>query len=332
MGRFTQKQEKTMNQKGIDPFNWTTETKKVASIPTNFLSSDFIVIDFETATAKRNSACAIGMVACRDYQIIGTYKQLLKPPKNEYLPFNTQLHGITPTQTKTAPTIADLYNKGLDSIIDSEVQLVAHNASFDMSVLRESLGHHGIDTPWIQAICTVDVARELYPSLPNHKLNTVAKHIGHQLEHHDPISDALAAAAIMLKWMDIHGAKLIEERKIRELLPYINEQHELFSLHLQKAQGMEKTDLKAAARLYMESINMMKHFDTHCRNNGVSPERPRMAINRLTITLERAGLTKGCLEAISWYREYNDPIGLNKSDEDTLAKRCARMEKRLAKG
>lgn len=303
----------------------------IAAIPPDFSKADFVVIDFETATAKRNSACAIGMVACKDYQISGTYKQLLKPPGNEYLSFNTQLHGISPSQTKRSPTMADLYNNGLSGILDSEVQLVAHNASFDLSVLRESLNHYDIDIPWIKAMCTVEIARELYPSLPNHKLNTVSKHIGHRLEHHEPLSDALASAAIMLKWMDLHGAELIEERKRRELQPYIEEQHLLFEAHLQKAQALEKEDPMAATRLYQESVNMMKHFDTHCRDHGVTPFRPRMPINRITLTLERLGLIKGCVDTITWYRTYDDPVGLISADADAVTKRQARIEKRINK-
>ena len=173
-----------------------------APIPALFTEAEFIAIDFETATGKRNSACSIGMAAGKAGKIEGTYVQLLRPPGNRYLAANIAIHRINPSQTANAPTIADLYHQGLAHIIDAEVPLVAHNASFDMSVLRESLAHHGIELPWINATCTVDLARTMYPTLKNHKLNTVARHLKYPLVHHDPTSDAMAAAEIMFRWQE----------------------------------------------------------------------------------------------------------------------------------
>jgi DNA polymerase-3 subunit epsilon len=300
-------------------------------IPGHFADADFIAIDFETATAKRDSACSIGMAACRNGSIMGTYKQLLKPPRNEYLPLNIGIHGIKPSDTRNAPTIADIHANGLGDLLEAEVPLVAHNASFDMSVLRESLAHHGIQTTWIAATCTVELARTMYPTLNNHKLNTVAKHIGYPLIHHDPISDAMAAAAIMFRWIEGPGAAFIKERNQARIKPYIFEHNKQFKELLQQAKALEKTDPKQAARTYMLCLNKMKDFDIYCRQNEADPCRPSMPINRLTLTMERAGLIKGCFEAFDWYSKYNDPVQLNGSDTEAVQKRKTRLEKRSGK-
>lgn len=324
------KKNKTTSSSQKPGPSYISPTVKLASIPREFSQADFVAIDFETATSKRNSACSVGMVACRDGAVIGTYQQLLQPPDNEYQEFNINLHGITPEHTEDAPTIAELYKAGFSELLE-KVQFAAHNASFDMSVLRSSLDHHGITTPFIDAVCTVELAREMYPDLPNHKLKTVAKHIKQPLQHHDPLSDATASAAIMMQWTEKRKGDVEKKRKQREIDRFINDQNDLFSSILNKARDLEQTDMLASSRMYLRSVNMMKRFDRHCMSEGIDVDRPRMAINRLTFTLEKSGLLKRCAHAIKWHEKYNDPIGLNNKDVITVIKRLERVVRKIDK-
>ena len=41
------------------------------------------------------------------------------------------------------------------------------------------------------------LARRIWPELPNHKLPTVAGHIGYRFSHHHALEDAEAAAEIL---------------------------------------------------------------------------------------------------------------------------------------
>jgi DNA polymerase-3 subunit epsilon len=74
--------------------------------------------------------------------------------------------------------------------------VVAHNASFDVGVLRATLGHFGIACPEFRVTCTLKLARRLWGHLPNHQLSTLAAHIGHQFRHHHAQDDAVAAGKV----------------------------------------------------------------------------------------------------------------------------------------
>jgi len=93
---------------------------------------DFVAIDFETATNRRNSACAIGMTEVQNGRIIGTHFTLIKPPGNKYLSHNTAIHGTTPEMTENAETFTELW-PWIKSVIDGKI-LVAHFADFDRGV------------------------------------------------------------------------------------------------------------------------------------------------------------------------------------------------------
>ena len=45
---------------------------------------NFIAIDFETATGKPYSACAVGIITVENDKVIDEYSSLIQPPYNEY--------------------------------------------------------------------------------------------------------------------------------------------------------------------------------------------------------------------------------------------------------
>lgn len=70
---------------------------------------NFTAIDFETATGKRNSACAVGIVTVENGKIIDEFHTLIQPPDNKYNYHNIQVHGITSYETKNAPKFKEVY-------------------------------------------------------------------------------------------------------------------------------------------------------------------------------------------------------------------------------
>ena len=80
--------------------------------------------------------------------------------------------------------------------------LVAHNASFDMGVLKAAAEAIEFELPKIHYGCSLLVSRKVY-NLESYRLNAVAYAIGHEeFDHHDALADADACARIM-----IHAAK-----------------------------------------------------------------------------------------------------------------------------
>lgn len=158
------------------------------------IKNNFLAIDFETANRDRNSACAIGLVRVSNNLITHFESYLIKPPTN-YFEF-TYLHGISPSDVKDSPTFKELWPiisphfRGIDFV-------VAHNATFDQSVLEKSCSHYGITLPSISYNCTMKLSRRLWNIRPT-KLSDVCRHFGIPLDHHQAASDTLACAKIML--------------------------------------------------------------------------------------------------------------------------------------
>jgi DNA polymerase-3 subunit epsilon len=124
--------------------------------------TDVATIDFETATSRRSSACAVGVAIPRADRQSDTRSWLIRPPENEYDSFNMKIHGITPNDTENAATLPDIWPE-IDALIGGRT-LAAHNASFDLSVLRQSLGIHGAVIPRdYRYLCTYRLARLVWP-------------------------------------------------------------------------------------------------------------------------------------------------------------------------
>ncbi|MGY0235790.1 3'-5' exonuclease [Longispora urticae] len=172
--------------------------------PVDALTS-WVAIDFETANPRRGSMCAVGMVAVTDGEVTDAFGTLVRPPElaAEFNPWNVRVHGITARDVRGAPSCAD----ALDLIdrFTAGRPLVAHNAPFDNSVLTRAHELVGRPVPSPRMYCTLQLSRQLWPHLDDHKLPTVATATGFRtLEHHAALSDARAAAHVMLAGLRLH--------------------------------------------------------------------------------------------------------------------------------
>ncbi len=166
-------------------------------------------MDFETATRSPDSACALGVVVVEDGQELYRQSWLIRPPYNAYHWANVRVHGITPDMTIEAPEFPDVWGEAVEMIGDRT--LVAHNAAFDMGVIRGCCAAYGLEAPTSPYLCTVQMARRTWRELVNHKLPTVAAHVGATLTHHDALSDAAACSAVLRACIDEAGVTSIDE-------------------------------------------------------------------------------------------------------------------------
>lgn len=168
---------------------------------------DFTAIDFETANSSNASACAVGMARVRDGRVVATAGWLIQPPPghDRFFEINVRIHGIEPEHVADAKT----WSAQLGDLTDfagSDV-LVAHNAGFDMTVLRRACEATGDVHPPFDYVCSLQVARKLY-DLESYRLPSVAAAAGFiDFAHHDATADALACAHIMIHAAELVGAK-----------------------------------------------------------------------------------------------------------------------------
>jgi len=168
---------------------------------------DYIAIDFETANEQRASACAVGIAVGEGGRVVYSRAWLIRPPEMRFVPFNIGIHGIRPKDVGDAPEFIDLWPV-LRKYLDGR-PVVAHNAGFDISVLQSTLDVYGLESPAFEYACTVSIAKTVWPELTNHRLNTVSRHLGLELKHHDPREDAEAAAAIVASACEAVGCEKI---------------------------------------------------------------------------------------------------------------------------
>lgn len=157
---------------------------------------NFIAIDFETANEKRNSPCSIGIVQVRNGEVVEKVHHLIKPKEMRFMPINIGIHGIRPKMVENELEFDEVWNKIKHYFDDNLV--IAHNASFDISVLRKTLELYEIEMPNFNYICTMKLSKNFYRDLDNAKLNTVNKFLGYEFKHHYALADALACSNILL--------------------------------------------------------------------------------------------------------------------------------------
>lgn len=155
----------------------------------------FTAIDFETANADRASVCAVGLVVVENGEVVGRLRQLIKPDPLDFDPFNISIHGITPADVSDAPAFSEFW-PNLWSRVSGP--LIAHNAAFDMSVLRRVLDQSGTPYPATDYFCTRVIARLAWPEHPTYALDHIARVLGISFTHHDAEEDARACALIAI--------------------------------------------------------------------------------------------------------------------------------------
>ncbi|WP_182920465.1 exonuclease domain-containing protein [Nocardioides cavernaquae] len=167
---------------------------------------DFVAIDFETANAYRGSPCSVGLVRVRNGKTVDEKHWLIRPPErvDHFDPWNSALHGITAEMVELAPRWQDVLPFIVDFIGDDVV--VAHNAGFDIGVIRYACAVANIEWPEMRFLCTLVMARRAL-RLPTYRLPFVAESLGFALEdHHDALADARAVVDVITGLAGEQGA------------------------------------------------------------------------------------------------------------------------------
>lgn len=171
----------------------------------------FTAIDFETANGFRGSPCAVGLTKVRDGRIVEEASWLMRPPQghDHFDSRNIAIHGITSGMVADSPRFGDLFPE-IGGFIGSDV-IVAHNAAFDLGVIRSALEVSALAGPAWDYACTVVLSRKSY-SLPSYSLPFVAEAAGVPLlNHHDAVEDARACAGIMIDIARRYDAHTVED-------------------------------------------------------------------------------------------------------------------------
>ena len=181
------------------------------------MQNRYITIDFETANAKRVSACSIGVAVIEDGHVVDTFTSLIKPPPSydSFAPINVKIHGITFDMVANAPTFDELYPSLRQ--IAAGAPILGYS-KFDRSVLQQLAEYYSLPISRTRIDGYIDVcslAQRTIPQLANHKLNTVAKHLElGEFRHHDASDDATMCALVFLA---LNGINVSPEETCRTI-------------------------------------------------------------------------------------------------------------------
>ncbi|MGL5151600.1 MAG: exonuclease domain-containing protein [Clostridium sp.] len=161
---------------------------------------NFVAIDFETANEKRNSPCSLGITVVENNKIVEEKYFLIKPPELRFSNMNIMIHGIREEDVRNEKEFNELWDE-IKPYLNNKV-VVAHNAAFDISVLRRTLETYEIEFPEFEYICTMNLSKRFYSDLENAKLNTINNFLGYEFNHHNAAEDAKACANVLLNVLD----------------------------------------------------------------------------------------------------------------------------------
>lgn len=170
---------------------------------------NFVTIDFETANQARTSPCELGLTFVNNGQVGETKSWLIRPRPNDFDYFNVLRHGIRAEMVADQPEF-DVIWKEVQPMLEGAF-VIAHNASFDMSVLRRTLEQFQLGLPNLDYGCSYIFSKHVWKDLPSYGLDQVCAVQGIQFKHHRAGPDCRATAELALRIFEEAGITAKEE-------------------------------------------------------------------------------------------------------------------------
>ncbi|MGM9970812.1 MAG: PolC-type DNA polymerase III [Anaeroplasmataceae bacterium] len=159
-------------------------------------SATYVVFDLETTGFSQNydDIIEIGAHKLRDGKIVDAYETFVNPRRP--IPAGiTELTSITDDMVKNSPTIDVALKEFLD--FSEGCILVAHNASFDIGMVRANIRRLGLLDKPLVGIDTLNLSRALYnKELKQFNLKAICKYFHVKQEHHHRATDDTKVTAL----------------------------------------------------------------------------------------------------------------------------------------
>ncbi len=160
-------------------------------------STDFAVVDVETTGFGRADRIIEIAVLRLDSKgkMLDRYVTLVNPQRDVGPTFR---HGITASEVLRAPVFHEILGDVVSILADAV--FVAHNAHFDMRMLRYEFDRAALDVPPIPWLCTMKLARRLDPTIVCLRLAYLCQHFEIPLtQAHSAEADAKATAELLCR-------------------------------------------------------------------------------------------------------------------------------------
>lgn len=164
----------------------------------------FAVLDFETnGLGAGERAIEVGLALFRGREEEGSFHTLVNPG-TPVAPFVTRLTGLRETDLAGQPGFGEIWEE-MKGHLAGRV-LVAHNLPFDRAVLRKEVALIGHRLPPHQALCTLRLARRLFPRQDPKNLDALAERFSLSFTaRHRALDDARVTGRLLYRLLDVAG-------------------------------------------------------------------------------------------------------------------------------
>ena len=155
-------------------------------------TENYVVVDIETTgfSPHNDQIIEIGALKVSSGEVIDSFQSLCEI-SGEVPAFIEELTGITGREIREKGKPIETVLHDLLVFIE-KFPLVAHNSAFDLGFLQAALLRCGLPTINNRCIDTLGLARRYLPNVQNHKLTTLAAHLGIKGEvAHGSIADCV---------------------------------------------------------------------------------------------------------------------------------------------
>lgn len=229
----------------------------------------FAIVDIETTGgfAAGNGITEIAIILHNGKEEEGRFSSLVNP--GSVIPRAiTALTGITNEMVADAPGFADLAPRIFELLMGRV--FVAHHVNFDYSFVQQQLGACGY-TIRLKKLCTVRLARKIFPGLPSYSLGNLCRALNIGIENrHRAEGDASATSILFNRMIEADKDKVLagmtKGKNAEQYLPAHLPTEQLDALP--PGPGVYYFEDAKKQVLYVgKAINLQKRVRSHFSNN-----------------------------------------------------------------
>lgn len=248
----------------------------------------YAIVDIETTGgyAAANGIIEISIQVLEGDAVVEQFETLVNPFQNipRYIQAFT---GISNEMVQNAPAFGDVAEKTFQLL--QNAIFVAHNVNFDYSFLKNHLQAHGflLNT---KKLCTVRLARQIFPGYPSYSLGNICHSLGIGLENrHRAAGDAEATVTLfkLLLQNDTNGVidgSLKKASKEQMLPPNVPKAH--FNA-LPATPGVYYFHDQKGKVVYVgKAKNIRQRVNSHFSNNSDTRQRQNFLRHVYAITFQ----------------------------------------------
>jgi DNA polymerase-3 subunit epsilon len=170
----------------------------------------YVIVDIETTggNIKTSKITEIALFKYSNGEVLDSYSTLINP-ETRIPPFVVNLTGITNEMVAYSPIFSEVAQKIID--FTEGCVFVAHNVSFDYSMLRAEFKKVGItyNRPYL---CTIQAARKIIPNHTSYSLGKITMELGISIQgRHRAGGDAYATVELF-KLLEKKDKALLESQ------------------------------------------------------------------------------------------------------------------------